>query len=300
MREIPAPRLAERTTLRLGGTAIAELVLETHEDAMAVPQHLARLGGEALFIGRGSNLLAGDGELPLVLVRPAFSDGPEIIGREGEKVLVRAGAGVPLPRLLRFCAENGLSGLEGLAGIPGSVGGAVAMNAGSFGVEACARVERLVLASGGRIMEAGASSLRASYRNLAILDADGEEMRDFLVLEAIFGLTPATKDGIAKRMRLNFFEKKSKQPVTAWSAGCAFKNPAPGIAAGKLLEEAGFRGRRLGGMAFSPMHANFLVHEGGGSAHAALTLLAEAREAVRRRFGHELVPEVRIVPCRLR
>lgn len=304
MREIPAPLLAERTTLRLGGTAIAELVLETHEDALALDDHLTRLGGEPLFIGRGSNLLARDGELALVLVRPHFTIGPEIIGKRedtcGKKIFVRAGAAVPLSRLLRFCANNGLSGLEGLVGIPGSVGGAVAMNAGSFGVETCSHVERLKIAARGRILEVEASALRGSYRHLAVVDTDGEKKSDFLVLEAIFGLTSAPKDGIAKRMRLNFFEKKSKQPVTAWSAGCAFKNPAPGVAAGRLLELAGFRGRRLGGMVFSPMHANFLVHEGGGSAEAALTLLSEAREAVRRRFGHELEPEVRIVPCRLR
>ena len=233
-------------------------------------------------------------------MRPQFIAGPEVVGEREGKILVRAGAAVPLPRLLRFCAASGLGGLEGLAGIPGSVGGAVAMNAGSFGVETCARVERLTVAMEGRIHEVEAGALRPAYRHLAIMGADGREKSDFLVLDAIFGLTPAPKDGIAKRMRLNFFEKKSKQPVTAWSAGCAFKNPAPGVAAGKLLEEAGFRGRRLGGMAFSPMHANFLVHEGGGSAEAALTLLSQAREAVLRRFGHELEPEVRIVPCRLR
>lgn len=300
MREIAAPSLAERTTLRLGGRAIAEVVLETFEDVLALPERLARLGGEPLFLGRGSNLLAGDGDLALVLVRPGFTQGPEITGEADGKVLVRAGAGVPLPRLLRFCAAHGLGGLEGLAGIPGSVGGAVAMNAGSFGVETCSRVERLTIAAGGRIMEVEAPALAAAYRSLAIGDGEGGKIRDFLVLEAIFGLTRATKDGIAKAMRLNFFEKKSKQPVTAWSAGCAFRNPAPGVAAGWLLEQAGFRGRRLGGMAFSPMHANFLVHEGGGSAEAALALLAEAREAVFRRFGHELTPEVRIVPCPLR
>lgn len=300
MREIAAPSLAERTTLRLGGRAIAELVLETFEDALALPEHLKRLGGEPLYIGRGSNLLAGDGELALVLVRPHFTQGPQIMGEAGGKVLMRAGAGVPLPRLLRFCAEQGLSGLEGLTGIPGSVGGAVAMNAGSFGVETCARVERLTVASGGQILEVEAPALRASYRSLAIEDAKSGKIPDFLVLEAIFGLTCAGKDDIAKSMRLNFFEKKSKQPVTAWSAGCAFRNPAPGVPAGKLLEQAGFRGRRLGGMAFSPMHANFLVHEGGGSAKAALALLDEAREAVLRRFGHALEPEVRIVPCPLR
>ena len=100
-------------------------------------------------------------------------------------------------------------------------------------------------------------------------------------------------------MRHNFFKKKSKQPVTAWSAGCVFKNPTPEMSAGRLLDEAGFKGRQLGGMAFSTLHANFLINEGKGSATAALALLQEARQAVRQRFGIELEPEVRIVPCPL-
>ena len=131
MREIPRPSLAERTTLRLGGTAIAELVLEDAADLAALSGRLRALGGSPLILGAGSNILARDGDLPLVLVRPRFMQGPDIVGEKDGKILVRVGAGVPLPRLLRFCVAQGLSGLEGLVGIPGSVGGAVAMNAGS-------------------------------------------------------------------------------------------------------------------------------------------------------------------------
>ena len=98
-------------------------------------------------------------------------------------------------------------------------------------------------------------------------------------------------------MRLNYFKKKSTQPVLAWSAGCAFKNPSPELPAGKLLDEAGFRGKRLGGMAFSPMHANFLVNEGKGSASAACELLAQAQEAVQRRNGIGLHLEIQVLSC---
>ena len=98
-------------------------------------------------------------------------------------------------------------------------------------------------------------------------------------------------------MRLNYFKKKSTQPVLAWSAGCAFKNPSPELPAGKLLDEAGFRGKGLGGMAFSPMHANFLVNEGKGSASAAFELLTQAREAVRLRYGVGLHLEIKVLPC---
>ena len=270
MREMPAPFLAPRTTLKA-------------------------LGGTPLVLGAGSNILAQDGELPLVLIRPFFSDGPVIVGEHEGKVLVRAGAGVPMARLLRFCAVNGLSGLEGLVGIPGSVGGAVAMNAGSHGTETCKNIYNIQVFIDNTIQRINEDALQYGYRTLSI---NGKK-NDFIVLEATFGLTVAERDGICNCMRHNFFKKKSKQPVTAWSAGCVFKNPTPEMSAGRLLDEAGFKGRQLGGMAFSTLHANFLINEGKGSATAALALLQEARQAVRQRFGIELEPEVRIVPCPL-
>lgn len=293
MREIPRPSLAERTTLRLGGTAIAELVLDDVADLAALPGRLRALGGSPLILGAGSNILARDGALPLVLVRPRFMQGPDVVGEKDGKVLVRVGAGVPLPRLLRFCAARALSGLEGLVGIPGSVGGAVAMNAGSFGAETCKNIELIQIFNGETTRGFTVDALQYGYRTLSI----PEEKKGFMVVEATFGLTESARDGISKRMRHNFFEKKSKQPVTAWSAGCAFKNPAPDMPAGRLLEQAGYKGKKLGGMAFSTLHANFLINEGGGSADAALALLREAREAVLQRFGFALEPEVRIVPC---
>lgn len=293
MREMPAPFLAPRTTLRIGGTAIAELVLERHEDLYLLPDKLKALGGKPLVLGAGSNILAHDGELPLVLIRPFFSSGPEIVGEHEGKILVRAGAGVPMARLLRFCAVNGLSGLEGLVGIPGSVGGAVAMNAGSHGTETCKNIYNIQAFVDNNIQRISVDSLQYGYRTLRI---NGKK-NDFIVLEATFGLTRTARDGICSCMRHNFFEKKSKQPVTAWSAGCVFKNPSPEMPAGRLLDQAGFKGKKMGGMAFSTLHANFMINEGKGSATAALALMQEAKEAVLERFGIALEPEVRIIPC---
>ena len=270
MREMPAPFLAPRTTLRVGGTAIAEIILERSEDLYLLPDKLKALGGTPLVLGAGSNILAQDGELPLVLIRPFFNDGPVIVGEHEGKVLVRAGAGVPMARLLRFCAVNGLSGLEGLVGIPGSVGGAVAMNAGSHGAETCKNIYNIQLFADNTIECINGNALQYGYRTLKI---NGKK-NDFIVLEATFGLTVAERDGICNCMRHNFFKKKSKQPVTAWSAGSK---------------------KRSGHLT----HGNFLINEGKGSATAALVLLQEARQAVRQRFGIELEPEVRIVPCPL-
>ena len=123
MREILSPSLAERTSLHLGGRAIAELVLERAEDYPLLAERLQQLGGSPFIIGAGTNLLARDGELPVVLLRSAIKEGPEIVWESEARAHVRAGAGVPLPRLLGFCARRGLGGLEGLVGIPGSVGG---------------------------------------------------------------------------------------------------------------------------------------------------------------------------------
>lgn len=294
MRELPRPVLAERTTIRLGGTALAEIVLESEEDSALLPGALRRLGGEPFVLGAGSNLLARDGDdLPLILVRPALEDGPEIVGETEGRILVRAGAGVPMPRLLRFCAESGLGGLEGLAGVPGSVGGAIAMNAGSFGTETCAALHAIrIWTEDGGIRDLPAGELEYGYRHMRPRDGDGR----IVILAGTFALTGRARDVIKGNLRHNFFEKKSRQPVTARSAGCVFRNPPGGESAGRLLDAAGFRGRRRGDMAFSDMHANFLVNLGRGRADDALALLDLAREAVARRFGVDLELEVRIIP----
>ena len=98
-------------------------------------------------------------------------------------------------------------------------------------------------------------------------------------------------------MQRTYRRKKGTQPVLAHTAGCVFRNPAPGVSAGRLLQEAGLKGFRLGGVGFSSLHANFLVNFGKGTAAEALELLAMARERVRRASGYDLELEVRLCPC---
>ena len=291
MRETPSPLLAERTSICLGGRAIAELHLEAEDDVFRLAERQKQLGGRLFFLGAGTNILAADGDLPVILVRYAEEGEPTVVRDEGERVMVRVGASVPLPRLLRFCAAHGLSGLEGLVGIPGSVGGAVAMNAGSFGCEVGPNLASVRFFDGSQIRDADGSQLSYGYRHMRMPG----EVAGYLVLSGTFSLTRKAKDDISLVMRHNFFEKKSKQPVTAWSAGSVCKNPAPDRSAGKLLDAAGYRGKSLGGMMFSPLHANFLVNTGKGSASAAFDLMRMAEDEVRRRFGVTLEPEVRIV-----
>lgn len=284
---IHAPRLSERTTLRLGGPALAEAVLRSEADLDQLAVMLPGLGGHPLALGSGSNLLAGDAPLPLVLARPANTNAPQV-ERTDAGALVRVGAGFRLPRLLGLCQRLGLTGLEPLTGIPGRVGGAVAMNAGSYGTETGALLSRIRLwTPKGGLAWRNAADCDFGYRHFnAGLGADF-----FLVWEAEFRLGQDKPAAIRARMEATYAKKKAVQPVTAKSAGCVFKNPA-GQSAGMLLDQAGLRGKTLGGMGFSALHANFLVNLGGGTAAQALELLELGRSAVLSRFGIQLETEV--------
>lgn len=295
MREVRNPSLSAITTLGLGGTCSLELTVSSRDDLAAMDDRLRELGLPVYVVGRGSNIFGLDGSHEAVLVRPAFTDGPAVLGDETADggVLVSCGAGISLPVLLAFLREKGLSGMEGLAGIPGTVGGAVAMNAGSFGTSMAESLDSVEIWSGGRLVRLTPDACETGYRHFRPRGLAGS----FLVVSAVFRLSRSTSQDVAAGMQHNFQMKKSRQPITARSAGCVFRNPACGVSAGALLERAGFRGRRKGSVALSEQHANFLVNLGGGTSAEALALLEEARTAVRAMAGVELDFEVRFLPC---
>lgn len=295
MREVRNPSLSAITTLGLGGTCSLELTVSSRDDLAAMDDRLRELGLPVYVVGRGSNIFGLDGSHEAVLVRPAFTDGPAVLGDETADggVLVSCGAGISLPVLLAFLREKGLSGMEGLAGIPGTVGGAVAMNAGSFGTSTAESLDSVEIWSGGRLVRLTPDACETGYRHFRPRGLAGS----FLVVSAVFRLSRSTSQDVAAGMQHNFQMKKSRQPITARSAGCVFRNPACGVSAGALLERAGFRGRRKGSVTLSEQHANFLVNLGGGTSAEALALLEEARTAVRAMAGVELDFEVRFLPC---
>lgn len=295
MREVRNPSLSAITTLGLGGTCSLELTVSSRDDLAAMDDRIRELGLPVYVVGRGSNIFGLDGSHEAVLVRPAFTDGPAVLGDETADggVLVSCGAGISLPVLLAFLREKGLSGMEGLAGIPGTVGGAVAMNAGSFGTSTAESLDSVEIWSGGRLVRLTPDACETGYRHFRPRGLAGS----FLVVSAVFRLSRSTSQDVAAGMQHNFQMKKSRQPITARSAGCVFRNPACGVSAGALLERAGFRGRRKGSVALSEQHANFLVNLGGGTSAEALALLEEARTAVRAMAGVELDFEVRFLPC---
>lgn len=295
--------LAARTTLRLGGECTAEIVLEDMRDLEALPSLLKRYSLPVYVLGAGSNILAMDGRHELVLLKPSITGDPQLCGqaepsdgKDVERSLVRVCAGTPLPQLLAFCRREGLTGLEGLAGIPGRVGGAIAMNAGSFGSCMGECVYSVDIWAAGEVHTLGRDELALGYRHFALVHPLPEP---WVVTGAVLCLEKAEDPAlVGARMAEHMATKKARQPVTARSAGCVFKNPPNGPSAGILLDRAGFRGKKVGGVAFSAMHANFLVNEDNGSAADAVRLLEEARERVAQLFGTELTLEVKTLPWR--
>ncbi|MFK4766044.1 UDP-N-acetylmuramate dehydrogenase [Desulfobaculum sp. SPO524] len=292
LKVLPGPSMQQRTTLRLGGTATAEIVVGHVNDLDELPGALEKLGVPPLMLGKGSNLLARDGELPLALVRVPEPAKPEIVGFSGDRVTVRADAGMGLPAFLSWVASKGLAGMEGLSGIPGTIGGAVAMNAGSYGTDMSRVMRRVLLFSPCcGLRWADREDVLTGYRHFAPRTVD----EWFLVMGVEVDLKEDSREAIKSRMAETMNTKRASQPLEAWSAGCVFKNPQAN-SAGRLLDEAGFRGRQLGGMAFSERHANFLVNTGGGTSADALALIAEAQSAVSRTHGIDLELEVKVIP----
>ncbi|WP_291321757.1 UDP-N-acetylmuramate dehydrogenase [Desulfonatronospira sp.] len=291
MKKLHHPDLKKMSTLKMGGRAGAIYYPEQES-------HLEKLSGiigsdqRCMFLGRGSNVLFTDNTADLVLIKWHGNLQPEISAREGEHILVNVDAGFPLPRLLGWSASRGLSGLEGLAGIPGSVGGAVVMNAGSHGVDFCSLLSRVWIwtpAAGLQCLQP--EEFSHGYREFKINTLPGE----FLVTAALISLTPSSPEVVQENIKKFYLRKKKVQPVLAATAGCVFKNPPNGESAGRLLDQAGFRGKKSGQTAFSTKHANFLVNLGNGTSLQALALIQEAREKVKQVSGHELQLEIRII-----
>ncbi len=283
--------MAGHTSLRIGGRAE---IFAIPEDTEALLRLLDYASGMPVFlVGGGTNLLVSDGDIKALVISTEQMRGMEILedAQEGG-VVVSVAAGEPLKRVLAFCMQNGLAGLEPLAGIPGSIGGAVAGNAGAHGLQTgdivrSALVVDLPPAGGGQ-----AEAKRVSREAL------GFKYRGSSVQGAITGVELVLKKGDAGQIRelmdRNFETKKKTQPLVARSAGCVFKNPE-GDAAGRLIEEAGLKGARVGDIEVSMVHANFFINTGKGTAADFTALMHKVRDGVFRRTGVSLEPEIRML-----
>lgn len=276
--------MARRTTLGVGGPADV-YVEPAGETDLAV---LRRLCHERSLpfraVGRGSNLLVREGGIRGVVVCLTHAEFTRV---EVQGNQLRAGAGARLRQVALEARRAALTGLEFLEGIPGSVGGALRMNAGAHAAWTFDVLEAVrFLTPEGTARECPASELPAGYRSCPFF-------AEHVALAAVFRGHPADEATIRVRMEALSRRRWASQPRQP-SAGCIFKNPDT-IPAGRLLDQLGLKGARVGGAEVSSVHANFMVNAGGATARDFLELIEQVRARVRAGAGIELETEVEIV-----
>jgi UDP-N-acetylmuramate dehydrogenase len=277
----PGVSLTEKTSLGIGGTT-DQLLLRRYETIPEVMRLLAENHVPYRFLGGGTNVLIADGELPWVVLHlPSAHPGVRI---EGNAAFVDASA--DLGGMVTFCAKHDLGGMEGLIGVPGSVGGALRMNAGAYGTQIGSYVREVELyrASKGEVETIGGDEIRFDYRHTSFAPDD-------VMLRVKLELPSKPYKEIVTGIRVCNEKRRSSQPLNQKSAGCIFKNP-PGGSAGRMIDELGLKGHRVGDAMVSDRHANFFVNAGNSSCADMLKLIDYVRERVRTSYGIELENEV--------
>jgi len=277
----PAAKLSDLTSLGIGGTTDL-LRITKHE---SIPGLLNLLDANHIphkFLGGGSNLLVDDGELPWVVLQLASPEPGVVL--EGN--LARVDAAADLGRTVTFCAKHDLGGMEGLIGVPGTVGGALRMNAGAYGMQigSYVREVKLYRAATGEIETLRGHQISFEYRHTSFAADD-------MMLAVILELPSKPYNEILKGIRICNEKRRSSQPLGQKSAGCIFKNP-PGASAGRMIDELGLKGLSVGDAQVSDRHANFFVNTSRASAKDMLALIADVRERVQKAYGVGLENEV--------
>jgi UDP-N-acetylmuramate--L-alanine ligase/UDP-N-acetylenolpyruvoylglucosamine reductase len=275
--------LSRHTTLRVGGPAQFWVEPRTEEAFAGVIRFCRRENVPLFVMGRGSNLLVRDGGIRGVVVHPS--------GGEFDKVTVSgvevtAGTGAKLKEVAYAGKEAGIGGFEWMEGIPGEVGGALRMNAGAMGCQTFDDVVRVrFIDREGVVHEKRRDEIDVRYRDVPMF-------ADNFVVSAVFRGVKTAPEEIVSRLEESQEKRRSTQP-SAKSAGCIFKNPAV-CPAGKLVDELGLKGLRVGGAVVSDVHGNFIVNDGNATAADVLELIAKIQTVAREKRGIELETEVQI------
>ena len=276
---------AKHTSFRVGGPAKRMAFPKTAEELTVLDGLLRELGVRRVVLGNGTNVLCPDEGLDAVMI--VTGEMKEVRLENGTELV--ADAGVSLARLAAEALRAGLTGLEFAHGIPGSVGGGVVMNAGAYESslsDVLAEVTAL-FPDGVRTLPAG--ELRLSYRHSLFT-----EQPEATVLGARFRLGPGESASIRARMDELAERRKASQPLELPGAGSTFKRPE-GHFAGRLIEDCGLKGTRVGGAEVSTKHAGFLVNTGGATCADVLALIETVQKTVFEQTGVKLEPEVRIL-----
>ena len=276
--------LARRTTLRVGGPADVYVEPADESDLAALLEFCAENEVTWFVLGRGSNVLVKDGGFRGTVISLSAETFRQI---EVSSPQIVCGAGARLKAVAVEAKRHGVAGFEFLEGIPGSVGGALRMNAGAMGSAMFERVESVrVMDRRGQVEALAPSKMDVLYRCCGVL-------KDKIALSAVLRGEKGEAAQIAERMN-QFSRKRWTSQPAAPSAGCMFKNPVT-VPAGKLIDELGLKGTRVGGAMISLEHGNFIVNDGNATAQNILDLIELIRDRARTSRGLELETEVEII-----
>ncbi len=277
--------LKDRVTFKIGGRARYFAEPADEEDLRLLLSLAKREKVRVLILGAGSNLLVDDKGVNALVIRLSAPYFKKLIfqGRS-----VEAGAGVKLAGFISAAVRRDLGGYEFLAGIPGTVGGALVMNAGQSrqGQSIADLIDRVrVMDYNGNIKNLVSGKINFSYRKSGL--------DKYIILSARFNLRRRNKDKVKAVIKERLCRRRQSQDLSLPSAGCVFRNPA-GDSAGRLIELAGLKGKKIGGAEVSSRHANFIVNRRDASSRDVLVLMQALRKKVKNKFKIALEPEIRI------
>lgn len=276
--------MSRHTTFRVGGPADLMYFPSSSEQLVSALQLAKEEGVPAMVMGNGSNMIVRDGGIRglVIVLGERFAQ----VSVDGE--ILTAQAGASMAKVSSAAQAAALAGLEFASGIPGSLGGGCAMNAGAYGGQLSDVLVGAQVYLNGEIRTMTKDDLQMGYRTTLPLREGG------VVLSARFKLMPDDGEAIMERMRDLNARRRDKQPLNFPSAGSTFKRPE-GYFAGALIEQAGLKGRTVGGAQVSEKHAGFIVNVGGATAADITGLIKVVQDEVLRAFGVQLETEVRII-----
>jgi UDP-N-acetylmuramate dehydrogenase len=283
--------LAPRTSVRVGGTADLFFKPRDANALVAALKIFADADVPWLVLGGGANTIVGDGGVRGVVIKLPADAGPiEQLEKSADAnvaVIVTLGAGKPIAKLLDVQRRYKAVGAEYLAGVPGTLGGAVAMNAGTRHGWVQSVLTHVTVCSAEGVKRLPAEQLGFSYRHTTLPAGS-------LVWDATFRLPHGDVQQSEQKIAEDLAYRRATQPLNLPNSGSVFMNP-PNGSAGRLIQEAGLKGYREGNAQISELHANFIVNRGGAKASEITSLMARAQREVFMRTGIELTPEVKVI-----
>ena len=277
--------MGNHTSFKIGGPVRAMYFPGNSAALAELTAILTGCGVKPFVMGNGTNLLADDGALDLIVVN---TTGLSNIERCGETDL-KADSGVLLSRLAQFACERGLSGLEFAHGIPGTLGGAVSMNAGAYDAD----MADVVLSSTVLSAETGAFTITGAEHGFSYRFSRFSK-NDEIILSSVIRLSAGDSESIKSKMDELGARRRESQPLDLPSAGSIFKRPKEGYTA-EIVEQAGLKGYTVGGAQVSEKHSGFIVNRGGATFADVMAVIEQIQETVLRQFGVELELEVKII-----